>query len=487
MRAMPHADILDGSACALSRAIHAREVSCREVMQATLRRVAAVNPHVNAIVARVDEDLLLAQADERDRQLARGESMGWLHGVPQAFKDTTPVAGMVTTFGSPLLADFVPAQDSLMVGRMKAAGCIVIGRTNVPEFALGSHTYNPVYGTTRNAYDTSRSAGGSSGGAAVALATRMLAVADGSDFMGSLRNPAAWGHVFGLRPSQGRVPAWPVPDAWISQLATEGPMARSVADLARLLAIQAGWDARAPLSIAEDGRAFERPPDPGAARGCRIGWLADLDGHLPFEPGILEVCQQALARLQALGCTVDTARLAMPGDEVWDCWLAWRAALVGSRLAPHAADPRQWARLKPEAQWEVERWRALDGATLMAASATRTRLYQTLLQLFDRFDLLALPAAQVWPFDAGQAWPRQIAGRAMDTYHRWMEVTILPTLAGLPAISVPAGFHAAGWPMGLQLIGRPRDDWGVLCLAHAYEQASGELLRVRPGGLDGAG
>ncbi len=480
---MADEDILDRSACSLSRAIHARELSCRELMQATLRQVASLNPSVNALVALVDEGELLAQADERDRQLARGESMGWLHGLPQAFKDTTPVAGMVTTSGSPLLTRFVPRQDGLMVQRMKAAGCIVIGRSNVPEFALGSHTFNPVYGTTGNAYDPARSAGGSSGGAAVALATRMLAVADGSDFMGSLRNPAAWANLFGLRPSQGRVPLWPAQDTWISQLATEGPMARHVADVARLLAVQAGWDERVLLSIAEDGRAFERPLDGhgNAAKGQRIGWLADLDGHLAMEDGVLDVCAEALARLQGLGCHVDAARLGMPPERVWECWLTWRRALVGARIAPHLVDPRHRAQIKPEALWEHDQSRQLSGTDLMAASTTRTLLYQQLLQLFERFDFLALPAAQVWPFDATERWPREIAGRAMDTYHRWMEVVVLPTLGGLPALSVPAGFNAAGLPMGLQLIGRPRDDWGVLRLANAYEQASAAVLARRPG------
>ncbi len=456
--------LLDGTAIALSRAIHARAVSCREVMVATLRRIDEVNPRFNAIVARVDEASLLAQADERDAMLARGQSLGWLHGVPQAFKDTTPVAGMVTTSGSPLLADFVARQDSLMVARMKAAGCIVVGRTNVPEFGLGSHTFNGVHGTTVNAFDTTKSAGGSSGGAAVALATRMLAVADGSDFMGSLRNPAAWNNVVGMRPSQGRVPHWPVQDAWIAQLATEGPMARDVPDLARLLAIQSGWDARAPLSIAEDGRQFEQPLDSDPA-GVRIGWLRDLDGHLAIEPGILELCEGALARLQDRGCRVEPVRLGMPPERVWDCWLAWRRALVGARLAPFLLDPRNRARIKDEALWEYDQGRSLSGADLLAASATRTLVHQRMLALFEDVDFLALPSTQCWPFDAALRWPAEIAGRPMDTYHRWMEVTILATLAGLPAISVPVGFGGAGLPMGMQLIGRPRADLDVLKIA----------------------
>src|SRR5215831_4236436 len=249
-------DILELSACALSEAIRARRVSCREVMQATLARIDAINPRHNAIVSLRDGDALLREADEREAQLERGNSPGWMHGLPQAIKDMAATAGLRTTLGSRLLRDFVPAHDALMVQRMKAAGCIVIGKTNTPEFGLGSHTFNEVFGVTRNAYDVSKSAGGSSGGAAVALATRMLAVADGSDFMGSLRNPAAWNNVFGFRPSQGRVPAWPAQDVWTAQLSTQGPMGRTVRDVALLLDVQAGYDARVPLSIATDPQRF---------------------------------------------------------------------------------------------------------------------------------------------------------------------------------------------------------------------------------------
>ena len=242
-------------------------------MQAYLSRIEEVNPRHLAIVSLQDGDLLLRQADERDAQLARGESMGWMHGMPQAIKDLCNTAGIPTTLGSPLMRNFVPQDDGLMVQRMKAAGCIVIGKTNTPEFGLGSHTFNEVFGITRNAYDPSRSAGGSSGGAAVALALRLLPVADGSDFMGSLRNPAGWNNVFGLRPSQGRVPMWPAPDAWVSQLGTEGPMGRSVRDVANLLDVQAGFDPRAPLSIA-DGARFTGALDEFDCKKVRVGWLA---------------------------------------------------------------------------------------------------------------------------------------------------------------------------------------------------------------------
>jgi len=476
-------DITDLPAHALSVAIRARRVSCREVMQATLARIAVVNPIHNAIVSLRDGDALLREADERDAQLMRGATpagpIGWMHGIPQAIKDMAQTAGLRTTLGSPLLRDFVPTQDGLMAQRMKAAGCIVIGKTNTPEFGLGSHTFNEVFGVTRNAYDPSKSAGGSSGGAAVALATRMLAVADGSDFMGSLRNPAGWNNVFALRPSQGRVPLWPAQDVWVTQLGTEGPMGRTVQDLALLLDVQAGYDARVPLSLQEEAQ-FAHALHEFDGRKVRIGWLSDLSGHLAMEPGILDVCEQGLRRLEACGCAVEAVRPGFAPEGVWQAWLVWRRWLVAARIAPYLANPRNRALIKPEALWEHDQAANLTGTQALAASIQRSAFYQQMLAHFERCDVLALPTAQVWPFDASLRWPTSIAGHEMDTYHRWMEVAIYATFAGLPCASVPVGFGPTGLPMGMQLIGRPRADLAVLQLAHAYEQAAQDVLQVRP-------
>ena len=470
------------SADALSQAIHSKQVSCREVMQITLNQIAQHNPQSNALVSLADGDDLLRQADERDAQLARGESMGWLHGMPQAMKDLSHVAGFRTTLGSPLMRDVVASEDGLMASRMKASGCIVIGKTNTPEFGLGSHTFNEVFGATRNAWDAGKTAGGSSGGAAVALAQRMLPVADGSDFMGSLRNPAGWNHIFGLRPSQGRVPMVPAQDVWISQLGTEGPMGRSVRDVAMLLSVQAGQHPAAPLSIAQDGQAFTAPLDCDI-KGQRIGWLGDLNGYLPMEDGVMATCLSALKSLDSMGCHTETTDLGMAPEKVWDAWLVWRQALVGPRVAPFMLKPENHSLVKPEARWEYEQSLRLSGAQLMSASAARSQFYQQMLQLFERFDVLAIPAAQVWPFEVSERWPKQINGRAMDTYHRWMEVVIYATFAGLPCISVPAGFGPQGLPMGLQLIGKPQGDFALLQLAHAYEQANLDMIRLRPPGV----
>jgi amidase len=477
-------DLTNLDAISLSRAIHARQVSCREVMQAYLERIHRLNPQLNAIVNLVPDEVALHAADARDAELAGGRgrhgSRGWMHGLPQAIKDTGHATGLPTTLGSPLLKSAVATEDSSYVERMKAAGCIVIGKTNMPEFGLGSHTYNALFGRTGNAWDGRRSAGGSSGGAAVALAQRLLPVADGSDFMGSLRNPAGWNHVVGMRPSQGRVPAWPKADGWVSQLSTDGPMARNVRDLAALLSTQAGRDARAPLSIAGDPVSYVPAAD-ADVRGLRIAWLGDLAGYLPMDAGVLACCEAALARMAIHGAHIEPAALGFPPEALWDAWLVWRRALVAPSVAAfmHRPDARQ--HIKPEALWEYDQAQGLHFNDFMRASEVRTAFHTHLLTLFGRFDLLALPTAQMWPFDLALDWPKTIGGRAMDTYHRWMEVTLYATFAGLPAISVPAGFDATGrLPMGLQLIGRPQADAALLRAAAGYEALIGDLLARRP-------
>ncbi len=472
--------IHDMGAHALSGSIQSKQVSCRDVMAATLARIAQVNPRVNAIVSLRDEAELLKEADRYDALLAQGQSMGWMHGIPQSIKDLAPTKGLRTTMGSPLMHDFVPKEDGLMVQRMKAAGAIVIGKTNVPEFGLGSHSFNSVFGTTLNPYDLSKTAGGSSGGAAAALATGMLSVADGSDFMGSLRNPAAWCNVFGMRPSQGRVPMWPVTDVWTAQLGTEGPMARDVQSLAMLLQTQSGSDARAPLSIAAPA-LFSLADGTFDIRNKRVAWWGDLNGYLPTEPGVLDVCGQGLKRLKDIGCKVDATAPDFAPERVWEAWLVWRKALVASRIAPFLLQAGNRDKIKPEALWEHDSAQSLTGAEFMRASATRSSFYQHLLTLFETYDYVALPSAQTFAFDASLRWPQEINGKPMDTYHRWMECVIYATFAGLPCISIPCGFNAAGLPMGMQLMGKPQDDLGVLQLAAAYEVAAQDVLTRRPG------
>lgn len=477
-RPLPADDPTALDALALSQAIHQRALSCREVMSAYLARIHRLNPVFNAIVNLAPDDRLLREADVCDAELAQGRTRGWMHGLPQAIKDTGQATGFPTTWGCALLRDAVAQEDSLYVARMKAAGAIVIGKTNMPEFGLGSHTYNTLFGATGNAWDLSRSAGGSSGGAAVALAQRLLPVADGSDFMGSLRNPAAWNNLFGLRPSPGRVPGWPRPELYVSQLGTDGPMARTAADLAALLCTQSGPDPRVPLSLADDGL---RADGDLTLRGLRIGWLGDLGGHLALEPGILPVCESALARLASAGAHVEPMAPAFSPEAVWQAWLVWRRALVAPVVAGVLAQPGARAQIKPEALWEHDSAQGMGFDEFLRASTQRSRFHGQVLAMFERVELLALPVAQVWPFPMGDTWPRAIAGRAMDTYHRWMEATLYATFAGCPALSLPAGFDPGGrWPMGLQLIAPPRADGRLLQVAAACEPLITDLLARRP-------
>lgn len=458
-------------AITLSQKIHSRSVSCGEVMDAYLSRIELINPTINAIVAMPDHDSLRAQALERDNQLARGESLGWMHGIPQAIKDTALAAGIVSTSGSPILRNFVPDEDSLIAARVKDSGAIIIGKTNVPEFALGSHTYNPVYGTTVNPYDTSKTVGGSSGGAAAALAARMLPVADGSDMGGSIRNPSAFCNVYGLRPTAGVVPMVPSPEQFVQQFATEGPMGRTVADVARLLSVQAGYDPRAPLSALSDSAQYAELST-AAISGKKIGWIGDWGGYFATDPGVLELCRASLDRFASMGCEVEEVVPEFDPELLWQTWLTHRAWIIGNYLAPHYADPRTRELLKPEAQWEVEQSFGLTSQEVFASSIARTSWSLTVTKLFGDFDFLVAPTAQVFPFDATMTWPREVGGRSMETYHQWMGIVLPWTLAGTPVLNVPVGFSEGGLPMGVQLIGARHADKAVLELGVAYESVA---------------
>jgi amidase len=471
-------EIVALDAVALSHAIHARRLSCAEVMNAYLDRIERLNPLVNALVAVRERADLVKEAASLDDELAAGRSRGWMHGFPQAIKDLAAAKGFATTQGSPLFKDEIAQSDAIFVERMKAAGAIIVGKSNTPEFGLGSQTYNPVFGPTRNAYDQSRTSGGSSGGAAVALALRMLPVADGSDHAGSLRNPAAFNNVLGMRPAYGRVPS-SGDEVFIPQMGVAGPMARKTRDLAALLAVQAGADPRMPLSIREEPASFLGNLNRDIT-GLRIGWLGDLGGHLPMEDGILGLCREALSTLEEMGARVEDASLGYDPETIWQTWTKLRAWQVGASLAPIHADPARRDVLKPEARYEVEQGLKLSAFDVMKASNLRSAWYQHVRGLFARYDVLVLPSAQVFPFAVETHWPREIAGRAMDSYHRWMEVVIPVTMSGCPAISVPVGFNAAGLPMGMQLWGANHSERLLLEIAQAYEDATGWVEKRKP-------
>jgi amidase len=463
-------DIVMMDAASLESLIHTRNASCVEVMSAYLDHIERLNPKVNAIVALQDRADLLAQARARDAELARGESMGPLHGFPHAVKDLLPVKGIRSTWGSPILKNFVPAADSLMVERLRKAGAIIIGKTNAPEFGLGSHTYNPVYGATRNAYDQSRSAGGSSGGAAVALALRMLPVADGSDYGGSLRNPAGWNNVLGFRTSFGRVPVDAL-EVWLPSMGVAGPMARSVIDLAMLLSVQAGFDPRVPLSMDDDPTIFRQRLERDF-KGARIAWAGDFKGHTPCEPEVIKVCKSALKVFEAIGCMVEEAVPDYPLEAVWRAVLRLRAWQAGSALLAFYEDPAKRALLKPEVIYEVENGHKLSAFDITAASVVRTEWYKAVRVFFERYDYLLAPTAQVFPFDVDLHWPQEIAGKRMETYHEWMKAMLLITMTGGPALAVPAGFSSQGLPIGIQIVAPVRRELACLQLAYAYELAA---------------
>ena len=459
----------------LSVAIRQRRVSCVEVMQAYLYRIERYNPVYNAIVSMVDNEDLLRQAALADEDLDKGNYRGWMHGFPHAVKDLANAKGLETSYGSPIFAGMVADADELFVSRIRAQGAIFIGKTNAPEFGYGSQSYNPVHGTTRNAYDPELTAGGSSGGAAVGLATHMLPMTDGSDMMGSLRNPAAFNNVIGFRPSQGRVPEHPSSDLFYQQLAVSGPMGRNVEDTIRLLRTMAGYDARFPLSLRDPVPPFEAFTAK-ALKGLRIGWMGNYDGYLETEPAVLELCEQSLETLSSQGAIVESCLPEYDMARLWQTWLTLRHWSAGWARYLYD-DPETRKLLKPEIIFEVEGSIDMPASRVRAAGIARADWYRALYKLFQHYDILVLPSAQVFPFSAAIHWPKTINEKAMDTYHRWMEVVIGATLAGLPAINLPAGFDQQGRPMGMQFIGRYGEDVAVLEFALAYEAVTDHLSR----------
>ena len=453
------------SATELARRIRAKELSATEVMEAHLAQIERVNPKVNAIVTFLPEQAL-EQARTADEALAHGENVGPLHGLPVAHKDLTLTKGIRTTFGSLVLQDFIPEEDALIVERLKKAGAITIGKTNTPEFGAGSQTYNKVFGETLNPYDTSKTCGGSSGGAAVALACGMMPIADGSDMGGSLRNPASFCNVVGLRPSPGRVPNSPGYVGWYSY-AVEGPMARTVQDAALMLSTIAGPDPRSPIAITEPGSQFAQPLERNF-KGVNIAWSQDL-GLLPVDPQVTKVIEGQRNVFESLGCLIaDRQPDFSDADEVFKVWRAWYFELVLSGLLETQRD-----KLKDSVVWNIEEGMKLTGPQLGAVERKRTELYHRVREFMQTYEFLVLPVSQVPPFDVRQRFIKEINGEKMGTYIDWMKSCYYITTIGFPAISVPCGFTADGLPVGVQIVGRHQDDLGVLQLAYAFEQATG--------------
>ena len=449
----------------MAAAVATRTVSARELLDLHLDRMAAVNPDVNAVVS-LDEERAREQAAEADRRTAGGVPLGALHGLPHAFKDTHEVAGWRTTYGSPLRADYVPKRDELIVERIRAAGVVTIGKTNVPEWAAGSHTFNPVFGTTRNPYDLSRSAGGSSGGAAAALAAGMVPLADGSDMGGSLRNPASFNNVVGLRPSVGRVPSWPALNAW-DLTSVGGPMARNVDDLALLLSVIAGPATRAPMSLEAPGSAFAPPLD-GDLAGVRVALSVDLGGAFQVDHSVAAVVRDQAAVFEGGGATVDDAHPVLhSADAAFRTLRAWVFQHRFKNLLAKRPDG-----FKASLRDNIMAGADLSGADIARAFQQLTSIQDRMRAFFQTYDVLALPVSQVPPFSAEVEYPADINGERQATYLDWMRSAYLITVTGCPAISVPAGFTSEGWPVGLQLVGPVRGERRLLEIAHAFEQAT---------------
>ena len=456
----------------LAALIRARKLSARECMTAHLAQIRRVNPRVNAVVATLDDQKCLALADAADRRTRAG-SIGPLHGLPIAFKDLQPAVGFPFTRGSPIYKDFMPDADSLIVERLRNAGAIPIGKTNVPEFGMGSHTYNKVHGTTYNPYDLTKSAGGSSGGAAAALATGMLPIADGSDFGGSLRNPANFNNVVGMRPSVGLVPVAPSSFPFLG-FSVLGPMARTVADAALMLSVIAGSDARDPGSYPIEASTFRRNLE-RSFRGARVAWCLDLGG-LPVDPRVRSVLEPHRETFERLGCIVEEACPDLSGaDEVFLTIRNFRSAsLYGPLLARHRDQ------MKPEAVAETEAGQRLSSADVSRAMTLHAQLLERMRRFQERYEFMIAVVNQIPPFDTTADWPKSINGVAMEGYLTWMRSAYWITTTFRPAISVPAGFTADGLPVGVQIVGRYRADLSVLQIAHAFEQTT-SYGRRRPG------
>jgi amidase len=459
------------TAVELARRIRARELSVTEVVQAHLAQIERVNPKVNAIVT-LTAERALAEARDKDAALARGAAPGPLFGLPVAHKDLVPTRGIRTTFGSRIYRDNVPEQDALLVERLRAAGAVTMGKTNTPEFGAGSQTFNEVFGRTLNPYDLTKTCGGSSGGAAVALACGLVPIADGSDTGGSLRNPASFCNVVGLRGSVGRVPAWPSDSPWAT-LHVPGAMARTVADLALMLSAMAGPDRRSPVAIAEPGDRFRG--DLGRDfKNVRVAWSRDLGG-LPVDRRVTKVLEAQRGTFETLGCRVEDGEPNL--TEARNIFQVQRAQAFANRYAPLLAKHRDL--MKDTVIWNVEEGLSLTARQIGEAEVQRGQLYHRMREFMERYEFLLIPTVQVPPFDVTEPYVTEINGIKLPTYIDWMRSCSDITVTALPAISVPAGFTDEGLPVGLQIVGRHQDEWGVLQLAHAFEGATG-FHRRRP-------
>jgi len=439
-----------------------RQISVKEVMTAHLEQIEQINPKVNAIVT-LSPDIAIKSAEMADKMLLRNESIGPLFGLPIAHKDLVETRGIRTTYGSPIFKDFIPTRDALIVERLKKAGAITIGKTNTPEFGAGSHTFNEVFGVTRNPYDTNKTCGGSSGGAAVALACGMIPIADGSDMGGSLRNPASFCNVVGFRPSPGRVPEWPKRTGWFT-ISVLGPMARTVEDTALMLSAISGPDTRSPISIKESGNIFAHSLKRDF-KGVRVAWSNDF-GKLPVDPKVSSVINSQRSTFESIGLKIEeTEPDFKDADSVFKILRAWSYELAHGNKLKKNKD-----KIKDTVIWNIQAGKKLTGPEIGLAEEKRTELYHRIRKFMEKFEFMIFPVSQVAPFNINNEYIKEINGIKMDTYIDWMKSSYYISVIGLPAISVPCGFTEEGLPVGVQIVGRHHDDWGVLQLAYAFQE-----------------
>ncbi len=461
---MSNKEICFMTATQIVKQIKNRQLSVKKVMEAHLEQIEQTNPKVNAIVTLLP-DIAIESAKMADKMLSRNESIGPLFGLPIAHKDLVETKGIRTTFGSTIFKDFIPTRDALIVERLKNAGAITIGKTNTPEFGAGSHTFNKVFGITRNPYDTTKTCGGSSGGAAVALACGMIPIADGSDMGGSLRNPASFCNVVGLRPSPGRVPAWPKQAGW-STLGVIGPMARTVEDTALMLSAISGPDPRSPISIKEPGNLFARSLTRDF-NGVSIAWSNDFGG-LPVDYKVSSVINSQRSTFESIGLKIEQDEPDFKdADFAFKVLRAWSYELAhGDKLEKNKD------KIKDTIIWNIEAGKKLTGPEIGLAEKKRTQLYHRIRKFMEKFEFMIFPVSQVPPFGVNNEYIKEITGIRMDTYIDWMKSSYYISVTGLPAISVPCGFTEEGLPVGVQIVGRHQDDWGVLQLAYAFQEAT---------------
>jgi amidase len=452
--------------------LRAKKISARAVMEAHLKQIAKVNAKVNAIITLVPEDELMAQALAADESLAKGNPTGIMHGLPMTVKDLIETKGIRTTHGSPLFKDHIPAHDALIVERQKKAGAIVIGKTNVPELGLGSQTFNPLFGPTLNPYDLSKTCGGSTGGGAVALACGMTPLSDGSDMGGSLRNPANFCNVVGLRPSPGRVPLVASRLAW-QELSVQGPMGRTVSDCAFLLGVQAGPDSRSPISIMESPEMF-REPLTRNFKGVKVAMIKDLG--LPWDPEVLNAIHAQIKVFESLGCIVEESEPDM--SDANECFVNLRHWQVEADYGDLFADNND--KFNAYSKWHFSEAQKLTGPDISRIEIKRSALYRRVQLFLEKYEFLILPVSQVLPFDVHTHYPTEIDGVKMINYIDWMRSAYYISVVGNPAISVPCAFSKTGLPIGIQIVGRHNADFSVLQMGYAFEQAT-HIGNQRPG------